>query len=150
MSAWHAMSYRKKNILWNKVRIWNLAFQPLKTLNLYYRNVYGHQDWQKVSHSKGIPHVSKTTFSEENCPPPILKLSLTLTQTLITTGVQLSSGTIVRIPSHIYPFITWSCEITWQIKTIIYPLPQYLWTATKPGRVVTDLEGILPWSHMTL
>ena len=52
------------------MRIWNLAFQPLKTLNLYYRNVYGHQDWQKVSHSKGIPHVSKTTFSEENCPPP--------------------------------------------------------------------------------
>lgn len=45
---------------------------------------------------------------------------------------------------HIYPFITWSCEISCQIKTIVYPLPECLWPASKPGRVVTYLDGILP------
>ena len=36
--------------------------------------------------------------------------------------------------------VTWSFEITWQIKTIISPMQQYLWSL---GRTVTYLEGLV-------
>ena len=30
------------------------------------------------------------------------------------------------------PLVTWSCKISWQTKTIIYPLPQCLWPPNLP------------------
>ena len=44
--------------------------------------------------------------------------------------------------------VTWSCEITWQTKTIISPIQQCLWPPILAGW--WDIEGLLPWSHMTL
>ena len=41
------------------------------------------------------------------------------------------------------PLITWSCEITWQTRIIISPLP-WSYIATKLGRVVTFLNGLVP------
>ena len=38
-------------------------------------------------------------------------------------------------------FITWSCEIMWQTKTIISPLPQCPW----PQNLVGWWHGDLPW-----
>ena len=46
------------------------------------------------------------------------------------------------------PLITWSCNITWQTKTITSPLP--VPTITKLTRIVTNLEGLLPIMFLDL
>ena len=43
------------------------------------------------------------------------------------------------------PSITWSCEITWQTKTIISPLPQFLFYGHQ-----TWQNGNLPWLPPTI
>ena len=47
---------------------------------------------------------------------------------------------VPSIKSH-DPFIEFSCEITWQTKVIIYPLPQCLWLPL--SSMVTDTEGLV-------
>ena len=42
-----------------------------------------------------------------------------------------------------------SCEITWQIKTIISPLPQFLWPLSMAAWQLTWM-GSYPYSHMNL
>ena len=49
------------------------------------------------------------------------------------------------IKSHGF-WMTWFSEITWQTRAIISPLPQL---ATKFGRMVTYLEGLLTVSYLT-
>ena len=57
---------------------------------------------------------------------------------------------LLPIKSH-DRFITCFCEITWQTKTIISPLPTTLPMTTKLGRVVTYLERLQTIkSHMTV
>ena len=53
---------------------------------------------------------SRTITPEENCPPPTLKLTLILIQTLTLTGGQFSSGAIVRIPLILYPKAQFLCN----------------------------------------
>ena len=45
------------------------------------------------------------------------------------------------------PLITWFCEIKWQIKTIISPLPQYLWTPNVI-RWWINFSGSYPQSYL--
>ena len=45
-------------------------------------------------------------------------------------------------------FVTWSCEITWQTKSM-FPLPQYLWLPNMASWWLT-LRASHPWSHPTL
>ena len=44
--------------------------------------------------------------------------------------------------------ITWSCEIIWQTKSIISPVPQYLWPQNLVGWWLT-LRGSYRYSHLT-
>ena len=42
-----ALEIHSNNIF--KRKMWNLVFQPLKTLNIHYYSVYGHQTWHNVN-----------------------------------------------------------------------------------------------------
>ena len=49
------------------------------------------------------------------------------------------------IKSH-NPLNTWSCEVTWQIKNILSPLPQYLWPPNLAGWLHT-MKSFLSQSY---
>ena len=57
----------------------------------------------------------------------------------------------------VYPLVTWSCKIIWQIKNIFSLLPQCLWptqclwlTLHQTGQGWLTMRGFCPQSHMNL
>ena len=54
---------------------------------------------------------------------------------------------LLHIKLH-HPLITWSCYITWQVKTITFPLPQCLWPWNLVGWLHI-LKSSQPISHTT-
>ena len=56
---------------------------------------------------------------------------------------------IVLLPiKSLYILISWSCEITWQNKSIISPRPQWLWPPNLVEWWIT-LRGSYHYSHLT-
>ena len=127
------------------VSMWNLALQPLKTLQLHYLNAYVHQDWQ-CGHLTWGAFIHKVIWPSHHMVfrDHVKAKSYYIFTTRVPIAIKLGKMVtylegLLPIKSH-GPFITWSWEITWKkkhISTTTVPM------ATKHGSVTTYLEGLL-------
>ena len=125
--------------LWHGM--WNIALQPLKTLYHHYHNAYDHQTYQGGGLPWGAP-THKVTWSFGHVSSDIMWQ---------TKNISVAKVPIANKPSRMVtclegplsiklvdPLLTWSYEITAQIKTFISPLPPF----TKLGKMVIYVERL--------
>ena len=112
----------------------HLPPQPLKTY-LHCHNAYGCQTF----HGGDLPWgPCEIMWQTQNC----------YKSTTIMVNCRMVSCLDGHIESH-DRFIAWSCEITWQSKTIISPLLRCQWPPNLAGWWLT-LRGFYRYSHLTL
>ena len=76
-------------------------------------------------------------------------ISTTTVSTTITLGRVVTCFEGLRsIKSRAFQ-VKWSCNMTRQTKTIVFSLPQCMWSLNVAGRWL-NMGGFYPWSHMTL
>ena len=145
--------FENSNSGWSE-RIWNLLLPPLRRLYLYYHNAYGYQTWQggdlpwRALAHKVIWHFNQVVVgrSRDKLKSLYLPYKVSMARKLGKTGTYLEG--LLPLKSH-DAMITWSCEITWQTKTIISPLPQCLRPPNMAAWQLTWM-GSYPYSHINL
>ena len=118
--------------------IWNLTLQSLQTSYFHYRNVYGYQTWQGGDLPWRAPtHNITETFGHVVLQDHVRSQNHhnSITRVAVATKccrmVTCFDG---RLPKKSHDgFIRSSCEIPWQTKTIIPPLPRCLWSPNLSG-----------------
>ena len=125
----------------------------LETFCRYYHNAYSHQIWQVVDLWWGFP-TDKVTFItwSRKITWKIVPMATKLGR-MVTYVEQLSPINFLN------PLVMWSCNITWQTKTNMYPPPQYQWlphladwwlTWGAPFNIITWLfTHVILQAHMT-
>ena len=119
----------------------------LEALYLHYRSVYDHQTWQDDDLSWALPtHKITRPFKHV-----FLRNHVTNWKHISTAAVSMATklGRMVTyleglLPIKLHdPLIACSYKITYQTKTIISPLPQYLWPPNLAGLWLTS-RGLFP------
>ena len=117
----------------NPVTTWScIVTWQKKSLYLHYQSAYGHQTWQDGNLPWRAPtHKVICLFDHVVLRDDVTYLNYYIFNATVPMATKLDRMSkhlegLLTIKSFI-SLITWSCKVTWQIKTIIYPLPECLW-----------------------
>ena len=113
-----------------------------------YYSGYGHQTWQ----NDNLPwsHVSFWPCGFARSRDKLRLLYLHYHSAIATKlGVLITYLDGLLPIKSLDPLIVWSCQITWQTKSIISPIPQCLWPPNLAGWYLI-LRGSYRYSHLIL